>query len=58
LLNQIFEVPGVHMIRPNHSGEAIESTSPPAQKGNWIKIRVKHTPACFYQIVDSLFDSH
>jgi len=58
LSNEIFEVSGVNMIRPTHGGEAIESPSPPALKGNWIKIRVKHTPACFYQIVDSLFDSH
>ena len=53
LSNEIFEMSGVNMIRPNHGGEAIESPSPPALKGNWIKIRVKHTPACFYQIVDS-----
>ena len=58
LLNEIFEMSGVNMIRPNHGGEAIESPSPPELKGNWIKIRVKHTPPCFYQIVDSLFDSH
>jgi hypothetical protein len=58
LSNEIFEVSGVHMIRPNQGGEAIESPSPPALKGNWIKTRVKHSPACFYQIVDSLFDSH
>src|SRR5271157_4321535 len=56
--NEIFEVFGVHMIRPNHGGEAIESLSPPALKGNWIKIRVKHTPACFYQFFDSPVDSH
>ena len=58
LLNEIFEMSGVNMILPNHGGEAIESPSPPELKGNWIKIRVKHTPPCFYQIVDSLFDSH
>jgi hypothetical protein len=58
LSNEIFEMAGVSMLRPNQDGEAIESTSPPALKGNWIKIRVKHTPACFYQIVDSLFDRH
>jgi hypothetical protein len=58
LSNETFEMSGVNMIRPNHGGEAIESPSPPALKGNWIKIRVKHTPACFYQIVDPVFDSH
>jgi hypothetical protein len=58
LSNEIFEVSGVHMIRPNQGGEAIESPSPPALKGNWIKTRVKHTPPCFYQIVDSPVDSH
>jgi hypothetical protein len=58
LSNEIFEMSGVNMIRPNQGGEAIESPSPPALKGNWIKIRVKHTPACFYQIVDSPADSH
>ena len=48
LSNEIFEMSRVNMIRPNHGGEAIESLSPPALKGNRIKIRVKHTPACFY----------
>ncbi len=53
LSNEFFEMSGVNMIRPTHGGEAIESPSPPALKGNWIKIRVKHNPACFDQIVDS-----
>ena len=56
--NEIFEMSGVNMIRPNQGGEAIEGPSPPALKGNWIKIRVKHTPACFYQIVDWLPNGH
>ena len=30
LSNEIFEMSGVNMIRPNHGGEAIESPSPPA----------------------------
>jgi hypothetical protein len=58
LSNEILEVSGVNMIRPNQGGEAIESPSPPALKGNWIKIRVKHTPACFYQFVDSPVGGH
>jgi hypothetical protein len=58
LSNEIFEMSGVNMIRPEHGVEAIESASPPELKGIRIKIRLKHTPACFYQIVDSLFDRH
>jgi hypothetical protein len=58
LSNEICEMSEVNMFRPKHGCEAIESSSPPALKGNWIKIRVKHTPACFYQIVDSPVDSH
>jgi hypothetical protein len=58
LSNETFELSGVHMIRPNRSGEALESPSPPALKGNLIKIRVNHTPTCFYQIVDSPLDGH
>jgi hypothetical protein len=58
LSNEIFEMSGVNMIRPNQGGEAIESPSPPALKGDRIKIRVKDPPARFYQIVDSLFGRH
>jgi hypothetical protein len=58
LSNEILEMSGVNMIRPNEGCEAIESPPPPALKGNWINIRVKHTPACFYQFVDSPVDSH
>ena len=58
LLNEIFEMSGVNMIRPKQGGEGGESPSPPELKGNWIKIRVQHTPVCFYQIDHSLFDRH
>ena len=58
LSSEIFEMSGANMIRPKHGGEAIEGASPPELKGNWIKIRVKHTTVCFYQIDHSLFDRH
>ena len=48
LSNQPFEMFGVNMIRPKHGGEAIESASPPVMKRDRIKVRVNHTPACFY----------
>ena len=48
LSNQLFEMFGVNMIRPKHGGEAIESASPPVMKRDRVKVRVNHTPACFY----------
>jgi hypothetical protein len=56
LSDETFEMSGVHVIRTNHVGEAIESLSPPTLKGDRIEIRLKHPPARFYQIVDSFFD--
>ncbi len=58
LLDEIGEMSCVHMIRANHCGEALESPSPPALKGNGIKIRFKHAPARFYHLDDSLLDRH
>jgi hypothetical protein len=55
LSKETFETSCVQMIRPDHFSEAIKSASPPLEKRDRIKVRVKHTPTSSYQNVDSAF---
>ena len=58
LLNVIIKLSGVHMIRPQHLGEASGSPVPPLTQSDWIKVRLKNASLRFNQIVNFSLYGH